>query len=74
MVVLVKGRFKLFSTVSPPLSYRRPPGPWGVVASRRRYLFVLKIIRSEGTSESDEVTRLPSYLTKSHEHVRDENV
>ena len=72
MVALVKGRFSDFSP-SPLLSARRPLGPWGVVGSRRRYFCVLKTIRSEGTSESEEVTVLSGYLAKSREHVRDEN-
>ena len=72
-VALVKGRFSDFSR----LLFSLRVGPLGLGGWKGRvrpYLFVLKIVRSAVSSESNEVTGLPSYLAESHEGFRDENV
>ena len=72
MVAPVQGRFSDFFLFSSLYS----SAPWalgGVARSWRRYLCVLEIMRSENTSESEEVTGLSGYLLKSREDVRDES-
>ena len=71
-VALVKGRL-LTSLDSSSLFVLAPWALGGWKGRVRPYLFVLKIVRSAVSSESNEVTGLPSYLDESHESPRDEN-